>query len=262
MSYYVNPHIFLGMPEEIQQNVRDKYARPEIYKQYQILVDSFMVFRQYLQELPERAHVVTDLDTLYQVVADYLKFPSELSSDLMLKYPLLYTGSEVSLEELIRLLHASDRPQPLVLIRHVIWYVLRDYQGYQLVTIARAVERDHATVISGIEKVKNSLAIYRGNCEMSKLLKFILTKKLPTTNYHTSLVKLRENHQTFVDLLVKQREFYRRRIIASVYIYHLLKRTVQVTDAEYRLMSNISLSKDIDTNIDFVYLCNQFGIKI
>lgn len=264
MNNYVNPYVFLGMPEEKQQIVRERYTRPEIYKHFNIFVNDITVLRQYLKELPiERSHIATDLNTLHQLISTYLNTPSELSSDLMLKYPSLYVeGCGISTSELVRLLYATDRPRPLAVLRHVIWYVLREYQGYPLVCIAKEVKRDHATIISGIDKVKNSLFVYRGNCEMSKLLKYILSNKLPTADFHTSLIRVRDNHRLFVELLLQQREFYHRRIVASLFIYHLLKRKIQITDAEYRLIDHIPTSRDLGKNIDFIYLCTQMGIQL
>lgn len=54
---------------------------------------------------------------------------------------------------------SSSRSRPIVLARHLFFYIARYKLGHKLVPIAKFVGRDHATVMHGIDTVANLLDI-------------------------------------------------------------------------------------------------------
>lgn len=54
---------------------------------------------------------------------------------------------------------SSSRSRPIVLARHLFFYIARFKLGHKLVPIAKYVKRDHATVMHGIDTISNLLAV-------------------------------------------------------------------------------------------------------
>jgi len=54
---------------------------------------------------------------------------------------------------------SKSRARVFVLARHMFFYIARHKLGHKLVVIANYIGRDHATVMHGIDTVKNLLAV-------------------------------------------------------------------------------------------------------
>jgi chromosomal replication initiator protein len=47
-----------------------------------------------------------------------------------------------------------SRDKDIVLARHVVWMILHDYKGFTYSRLGREYERDHTTIINGVNRVR------------------------------------------------------------------------------------------------------------
>ena len=65
----------------------------------------------------------------------------------------------------------KDRNTEVTLYRHVIYYILRRDMGWKLKRICELMQRDHSTILRGVDKIEGEMPVYQNTKEVYWILK-------------------------------------------------------------------------------------------
>lgn len=65
---------------------------------------------------------------------------------------------------------AKNRKSEIALYRHVIYYILRVDLEWKLKRICELMQRDHSTILSGVDKIEGELPVYNNTVETYRML--------------------------------------------------------------------------------------------